>query len=312
MGMAAGLALFVAVHPRYSLAYLWHTLKFIYTYATLLSQKYILSHRFSIWRDLWRDIWQKLARNRADAVKYAYGNSVLIVVLLNPAFMIALISWLAYDSRPTGIEQFAGDLTISGGLIMLLTSFRPTRFLGEPERYVEATGPWAALGAGIVLFDNAGLAPIVALNAVSLILVFGQLIISYMLARHMKAKPVQVDAIWGVIAAAEESHIRCASNNEDLTKMLLRNDWEFAFYMAAGEQYAGMTLDEAFSEFPILHRHALERIAATYRVNICVLDRSKYDSVFEEGHEHLIDRNLIFQTSGTAIYHLRWATAEAA
>jgi hypothetical protein len=68
LGALMGLTLFIVLHPRYSLSYLRHTLRFIRTYATELAPIYILNRRASIWRDLVWDIWIRFRRSEAHSL----------------------------------------------------------------------------------------------------------------------------------------------------------------------------------------------------------------------------------------------------
>jgi hypothetical protein len=139
------------VHPRYSLGYLRHTLSFVRTYQRDLAPIYILAARVSVWRDLSWDIWARLREGFGSAARYAYGNSLLIVLVLNPLCVLSCAAIVARRLPPEGFIAYAGTVTLAGTIAMLLTSLRSTRFLGEPERYVEACAPWAALSAAYVL-----------------------------------------------------------------------------------------------------------------------------------------------------------------
>ena len=169
-GTALGLALFVALHPRYSIGYLRHTFRLIRTYAAQLGTRVlILKRRESIWRDLIWDIWRRLhEKGAAQALRYAYENSVAVVVLLNP--LVVWCCWSAVRGAELrhGILGFCLSLAACGSLAALLTSFRISRFLGEPERYVEAVTPWAVLYATHGILELSGGPLLIGLIAVFL------------------------------------------------------------------------------------------------------------------------------------------------
>lgn len=307
IGTALGLLAFIAIHPRYSFGYLRHTLRFIKTYATQLAPIYILNRRYSIWRDLVWDIWVSVKASPRKGFRYAYENSVLITVFLNPLLALALIGHWSSLKTGQGIYTFASDVALCGTIAALLTSFRPTRFLGEPERYVEAVTPWATLAGGHVIAAQFGIGVLFTLIAAFLAINALQLFATNVLVNYIQAKPVRLDAAETAIGQARPSGVRCCSNNEQLTKLLMQNDWDFSYCIAVGQDYCGMRVDEAFSTFPYLRRDACERILHRYRINVCVLDRTLYDTVFDARPAELVQMSTIYESEGLRVLALEWA-----
>ncbi|KRA83194.1 hypothetical protein [Altererythrobacter sp. Root672] len=306
-GIASGLVVFVAIHPRYSLAYLGHTLRFIRAYAHELAPIYILGRRASIWRDLVWDIWVRLVRSPENGFRYAYENSVLISILLNPLSVAsAAFRFSEYYGRWHAVD-IACDLAIAGVLAMLLTSLRLTRFLGEPERYVEAVTPWCVIAGGLYAALTFGLSTFWILICVFAALNICQLCISSMLQRHTASSPINIDAAEDAIQLKGHKKVRICSNNEHLTKLFLKNEWQFSYCIAVGEDYCGMAISEAFSRFPHLTKKAVEKIAIDYRINTVVLDRSQFDTLFEERPSDLHSINLVYASPGLTVLSLNWA-----
>ncbi len=305
-GAAGGLAVFVVVHPRYSAGYLKHTYRYIRGYAAEVAGVYILARRYSIWRDLVRDIPRQFAHGTQAGLRYAYENSVVIVVLLNPLLILTIAARLFGLLPANPILEFASDVALCGGLAMLLTSFRPTRFLGEPERYVEAVTPWSTLAGTAIVLTWAGQAAVWVLIGAFLVASLVQLQGSRMLARYLVRKPTHLADAEAAIAAHAGAPIVCCSNNEQLTKLLMRNDWEFSVCLTVGNGYCGMRFDEAFDPFPFLTREAFERIVAAYRVNICVMDTALYDLPFETPPPGLVGCRAIYKSEGLQVWTLDW------
>ena len=257
-GATMGLAIFIAVHPRYSLSYLKHTLWFIHAYATELAPVYILARRYSIWRDLVLDIWRKIAADPVAGLRYAYENSALIVVGLNPMWTMTTVAWAAGVLPRDGALGFATDIALCGGLAAFLTSFRRTRFLGEPERYIEATAPFSAVAGIAAVALTAGTPALAMVLAVFAALDIAQLYASRMLGRHVASNLIDYAAIGAAIDGRGGGAVRYAGNNDQITKQLLSNDWLFVFCMAIGKTYCGMPTRQVFSTFP---RRATRRIA---------------------------------------------------
>jgi len=305
-GALLGLAIFISLHPRYSLGYLWHTLRFNATYRRELAPIFMLSVRRSIWRDLVFDIWKKLPRNLTTGVHYAYGNAVLIVLLLNPLAPIAAAAVLTGALPRQGFLGYAGQLALAGLVAMLLTSFRATRFLGEPERYVEAMTPWMVLAAAAVLYSH-GLQTLLALTAPLFLLIdLAQLQASNMLLKHTASQALQLRDVEQAIDQRLAGGVRFCCNNEHLTKLLMRHDWDFAYCLAVGQDYCGMKLQEAFSSFPLLRRSACELIVKTYRINACLLDRQVFESLFDELPRGLRSASVAYESPRLRLLILDW------
>lgn len=308
-GAGLGLVLFIAIHPRYSLGYLRHTLRFIRAYAVELAPVYVLSYRYSIWRDLVRDIWARVARQPAKGLRYAYENSVLVVVTLNPLLVVAVLAKFLGWIPDSGMYAFAADVALCGAAATLLTSFRVTRFLGEPERYAEAVTAWSAVFGTAALIALTGLAGAIIVALAFVVLAAAQLYASHLLSKYLQGRPTQLGPAERAIADADLGPIRCCSNNEQLTKLLMHNDWDFSYCIAVGNGYCGMDIREAFSKFPFVERNALQKIVETYRINVCVLDRSQYETLFDAPPPALVTSRTIHQSEGLTVLALDWIAA---
>ena len=301
-----GLAGFVAVHPRFAPAYLRDTIAFLREYRRELAPLYILARRFSVWRDLWRDIPRALCASPVAGLRYAYENPVLIVVLLNPLTLAAAYARLADELAP-GLPAFAGDVTLAGLAAMVATSLRATRFLGEPERYVEAVTPWSALAASGWIAGRFGADTLEAIAVVFVILAVVQLGLFRILFRYIISRPLDIAGAERAIAAfAPPGGVRLASNNEHMTKLFMYNDWDFAYCIAVGRGYAGMSITEAFERFPILRQSAFENVLERYRINVCVLDRKIGDQPFRSAPESLAEARLLHESEALRCFGLSW------
>lgn len=308
LGALLGLAVFIALHPRYSLGYLRYTLYFIRAYRRELAPIYILAARKSIWRDLIWDLWLKGSEGFTEAARYAYGNSALIVLLLNPLAVLACWAVLAGRLPPHGFIAYAGTVTLAGVLTMLLTSFRPTRFLGEPERYVEAVTPWAVLCATYVLATHQQWMLLAAANLLFSLMDLAQLHASKLLLAHVDdTQTAQLAAVEAAVRERLPAQVRFSSNNEHFTKMLMQNDWQFAYCLAVGQDYCGMRVQEAFAAFPLLRREACERIVSTYRVNACLLDRTVFEDLFAQPPPGLRRMSVAYESPRLRLLILDWA-----
>jgi hypothetical protein len=308
-GAALGLLVFVALHPAYSLSYLRHTLRFIATYASELAPIYILNRRHSIWRDLVRDIWLKLGQDVKKGAHYAYENSVIIVTLLNPLVLVACAAALLRPPPDSTLIAFGQTMSVAGTLAVLLTSLRATRFLGEPERYAEVITPWATLAGGYEVYNRLGPAGLIALVLAFLTLDLLQLMASRLLLRQVADNDLALRDVEIAIETSVPADVRFCCNNEQITKKLMQNDWSFAYYLAAGQDYCGLSATEIFSTFPYLRRQACEQVVAAYRVNACLLDRRLYDTLFDQAPATLRCQRVAWENDRFRLLVLDWAGA---
>jgi hypothetical protein len=111
-------------------------------YYKYLAKVFILKARPSIWRDLIFDIWKNIIKRPATGLLYAYHNPVISITIGIPILGYLLFVFLVRNSfYTTEIEKLLFYNIIIALSVFFLTSIRKTRFLGEPERYVELVIP---------------------------------------------------------------------------------------------------------------------------------------------------------------------------
>ena len=307
LGAALGLALFITLHPRYALGYLRHTVRFIRAYAQSMAAIYILKRRHSIWRDLVLDIWRGFAEQGfARGFRYAYENSVLVIVLLNPFTVVACWAAARGADLKHGAFGYCVSLAVCGVIAAFLTSFRVTRFFGEPERYVEVATPWAVLAGAYLMDERIGPGGLLGLGASFLLVDLLELGASRFLVSVVAPDNPRLEEIERRIEERWGSGARVCSNNEHYTKMLMRNDWQYAYCLAIGNPYCGMSVEESFSRFPVLRPEACRRIVTQFRINACLLDRKEYDALFESNPAGLRNMTVEYETERFRLLFLEW------
>jgi len=146
-----------------------------------------------------------------------------------------------------------------------------------------------------------------AANAVFLLMDLLQLYASKLLLKHAGCYTAQLEDIAVVVQQRLSGGVRFCSNNEQFTKMLMQNDWHYAYCLAIGQDYCGMKVQEAFAAFPLLRREACERIVATYKVNACLLDRTVFETLFDEPPPALRSMNIAYESARFRLVILDWA-----
>lgn len=161
----------------------------------ILAPIYVLAKRRSIWGDLVGDIWLRFSDGLQRGVLYAYENSILIVVFLNP--FAGLACWgRVWTKQPlTGLVSYAGSLALAGIVAAFLTSFRPTRFLGEPERYVEAVTPWIVLCGTDFIYLHWGFNALIVIVLLCAAMSLAQLCASYVLMKHVAVAGGELESV---------------------------------------------------------------------------------------------------------------------
>lgn len=108
-------------------------------YARYMVKTFILDHRPGIYRDFVYDFWVKLKESPVRAFAYIYKNPLVEIIYGFPFLWVVI--YYFYEQGFEGIEYSMMIAIFVSLILFILTSFRFTRFLGEPQRYVEFSIP---------------------------------------------------------------------------------------------------------------------------------------------------------------------------
>lgn len=140
----ASLFIIYMISPAYTKNFIIGNFYFRKNYALFTSKIFGLKERYSVWRDLVLDIWLKLKNetNIYKAIYYASKNPFIEVVYGMP-FLFFVFYFFPfnpeYSSNTICVSMF--KIILNASIVFLLTSFRFSRFLGEPQRYLEFVFP---------------------------------------------------------------------------------------------------------------------------------------------------------------------------
>ncbi len=273
-----GTLIFLLLHPTYSITYLKATYGFIRTYCVSVAQATILKRRFSHWTDIFGGgiLHKYYSEGALRAIMYAYENSILIVLILNPATVIAAL--IALDRRMAGntMQNTLATYVIAGFVLMFATSFRRLRFLGEPERYIEAITPWAI--PYLILFTDLGQNKKLQVKYLycSTILVLLQIGLTWRISAKNRSRNDAIGELEDFLTAEQEKFplekIRLCFDNEQISKLLLRHGWEYVCMMVPGQEYGTYEFDEAFSNYPIVNPKVVAENAQRYKVTHIIVE----------------------------------------
>lgn len=296
---------FIVIHPKYSISYIKYTFRFIVAYAKELSAVFVLKIRYSIWRDIVCDIWIKLHNSVLEGLKYAYTNSLVIVLLLNPFAVFCIFIWFNVSQMPLMIRYFM-QMALVGIIVFLLTSFRITRFLGEPERYVEFVTFFSTICTTWYLVEYTDF-PFAYFIAYFVVVNILQICIVILINRKISGKKEDFALAESIINNIfPAGSVRFCSNSEEYTKRMMMNLWQFVRLWTADQDYAGYKVREAFTQFPYVNKTPFEAALKQYRINICMLDKKNFSTIFEDDREMSSRLELLLETENYILYRLSW------
>jgi hypothetical protein len=243
-------------------------------YYKVLSWRFGLKLRYSIWRDFIYDFWTAVKqRGFVRGLEYIYRNPVVEVWVGFPALPVfAVLYFVSPVNAHTGNYTIIYLGILSALLIFLLTSFRLTRFLGEPQRYVEFVYPIICILP--ITFTNGAL---IATLVPCLVIIAFELIGIRLLAKRdgggttTHEKTLEVLNFFNSLNVKSDNKI--ASNNADVLKYFAQKDYRIMNINVTSEYTADLHFNEIFPETygnmalkPLLH------LAKHFKVNWLVLD----------------------------------------
>jgi len=179
-------------------------------YFLYLAEIFILPPRPSIYLDFFTTFREKFKRNKLWAFIYIYQNPLVEVVLGIPYLLYIVIGYSGLKHN-MAVFQIAIFIAL---LIFILTSFRKTRFLGEPQRYLEFVIPLVT----ILFAANSSLLNMVLLGGGAIIIIQ---INRYLRIRNISNNPTinpKTDLFEYIKSRKDLSETIATSNDNDLLK----------------------------------------------------------------------------------------------
>jgi hypothetical protein len=279
-------ALFFIILPKLAYVSLIGQFEHKKLYYKHLAKRFILLHRFSIWRDIVYDI-PRIIYHRfliedkriTSTVKisfrnaYIRRNSLIILFLELPVIVSVLIYGLAYE---LGDFKILWLFVVSCFIIFLITTFRFSRFLGEPERYLEYAVPFASAFAALVF----------SWQLIAVLISYSLFIIVFSLPKKKDlasetASPLGSDLNEVKTYLLENSHfvkLICVSLED--TKFLLDEKIKCFYYWINAEKNDEFYFSEVFPEsFSYIGDSIIGKLVNRYKLN-CILINKKIDKKY--------------------------------
>tara|TARA_X000000368_G_scaffold1664_1_gene1298 strand:+ start:7759 stop:9324 length:1566 start_codon:yes stop_codon:yes gene_type:complete len=279
----SSLVFFYLIHGKYSKIFITTRIRNWEIYYSILAEKFLFSYRDSIWKDWIYDFWFKKFSSLKSRLSYIYTNSFFIIIFLNPLLILAIYSFFNplefQDKYLNSIYIFSTQISLIGFLTSILTSFRFSRFLGEPERYVEAVIPFSSFVSCLFLYSLNTFTPLYILFFYFFILNIFQISTFVFLRKfHKQNISIHLNKITVIIENKRKDgmEIRFTSNNMDWTKLLLNTEWKFVNYIPAVYNCGSIHLKDLIINYPFMTPNSFNKIYKEFNLNFILLDKTIY------------------------------------
>lgn len=232
-----GLLLFFIIMPKIAKTYFIGSLRHKKIFFKLFAHTMLFSYRSSVWGDFVSGFWTKPIKGIAHKAIYFLKNPIINIIVGIP-LTLPLI-FLFFIQRELFSEEMItvlGYVYLSTLLVFFLTTFRITRFLGEPERYVEYSLHCQAILWVVFLLNY----PIFFYSALALQILFGSLNILinfYKSRRGVKGikssfndKALVQELMNLLNKKNEQKNIKIFCNQDVLSRRLMIGDYKIALF----------------------------------------------------------------------------------
>jgi hypothetical protein len=289
----AGYLVYLALFPSMAISTIRGQLGHKKLFYKHLSERLLLNYRPSIWRDLWNDIPRlmlhlfRTSKTKTEAFRkiltnrYIFTNPLIILLLELPLLVPALIGFALMGD----FKNWA-FLSISAALIFLATSFRKTRFLGEPERYVEMILP-ALIIWSVLSLPHEFLMGMLVYCAIRVL--YALLRLAFETQAKSASFESELEHINQFIRQRQEAQVvRLLCNSTESTKYMLRADLPiFYYWVTATSNDEFHFLDVHATDYNFVTPEALPRIAKRYALNTLLIDhhglKTDLSTIFSSG-----------------------------
>ena len=290
----SGLALLQLLFPPYCLSYIKGFSIYLHNYYKYLQDKFINKIRYSIWQDFLHELW---IRDKT----YRMHNPAVIILWTN--ILCVFSPWAYINSACKEIwMQPCFRISLCGLLLFLLTSFRKTRFLGEPERYVEAIIPFGIITSITYLWHY----PLILL-AIGIFYLYQQKIsiqnLFFTGNQNTVSFEKQLNQIHHCIREhAKGKNVRFFSNNNEMMRYLLNSDWDYFLFWNTDYRLSGLLTTALIKHFPYYNPNAITQIIQTNRINYYLKDKN---TPFPYIHsDHSLFSNCLLRTKNYELYYI--------
>ncbi len=260
------------------------------TYALHLAKVFILKNRYSIWRDFVYDFWLKLfnifrrKESMFGLIKYFMTNNLVNLLIGIPFLFLIFFTFPISDSGLNGVLAYH---IFIGLLMFLLTSFRWTRFLGEPDRYVEFVLGVLAIYLAIKTYPNYKLQYILA-AVCHVVIVLRVIMVNRMLKKvaNSVSKDIETGSIGRTMLldpvkellvnlSENRSDLKVISNLSENSKMIMSDRYQLFRYTFFNERIKGYHFTDIYRDsFFMIDFDILKKLMKDFNINVLVYGRN--------------------------------------
>lgn len=274
--------IFLVVCRGYAVRFFKNRYRYLLIYKNILAKKFILQTRESVWGDFLKGFRTRKDRSLGSHLYYILSNPVI-----QGLFYLPLLPIILFERSRTGDSFFTSTILpavqvrvlfafIGAGILcFLITSFRGTRFLGEPERYLEIINPFILLVGISVLYKWGGNKAVVSYASGVSVFTISQILL---FIKGISATQNTISSDTQSIVNAIKQHssggdVRFFSNNQDWMKFYLPHNFKMVYYYPTQEKIADIHLDEIMPKYPIIQENYIERVINHYNINYFLIDK---------------------------------------
>ena len=299
--------IYFIIMPKIALNYFKGQYSHKKIYYKYLADIFILKNRPSIWRDIIYDFWIKLRADVKKGLIYIWHNPIVEIIYGIPYLWI-IFYFVLTDITMIGVKNTNILITpiLSALFIFFLTSFRKTRFLGEPQRYLEFIIPLISIVTILILKNKIFLNSIIV---ILLIVILNQWFWLYVSVNKINKKfnviTRRSNILTNYFKNEKKKHedIKIISNNINLVKYLMAMDLKIYLGDFTNEYSAGLHFKELFPKsYPILSERAIFSLIKAYTINYLILDTCYYD--LNRGMKSALKFKQEFENDDITIYKI--------
>lgn len=251
-------------------------------YSKYLADVFILKVRPSIYRDFVYDFWRLTRRDIKKALWYLFSNPLINVLKGFPIMIVAIIYLVTSTSYSelNDIETILFKILIGGLVVFFLTSLRKTRFLGEPDRYLELLIPFITIWSFLILKENQ-IWFYVSLIATGLLFILEITISSLYQKKYALQNDRYVQLKKNISTLKGEKNV--FSNNSNLLKTFLDDlSLKVLIPNITFPRTGSIPFEKLFpKKYGIVSSKAIPLLIDEFNINVFILDKSSegYDEI---------------------------------
>jgi hypothetical protein len=277
-----GFAIWFILNPKVAKIYYLELIRLKIMFFNYLIFTMSLNNRPSIWGDFITGFHKKYKTDsKKNLLIYIYTNSIISALLGYPIVFI-LIYYIAINANNlVSFQKILTSLFLSGFLVFIFTTFRKTRFLGEPERYLEFILPACVLLS--LTLKNINLNIIIVINLILLLL-------NYFIILNKKGNTTNdtknnISAFINKINIEQQNQeIKILSNNETISRYLMEYDnIKLFFAYISKPETLGVPFNDIYQKFGDEYQpKALNRFYKCINFDYLIINSNNLDTYISE------------------------------